>query len=280
MVDGTGRRWDSDGEVRAISLEVVSPRFVVNAGPLCIPMHVSASLHAYTLEHGIFERLRNLVEEELLGATQVFNDNHDIGGRELSIAGGDLLGSTPTWKLRFGVEVPLPSIEIMQSRLFTALSVGVTLPAFGADKSAANEDIQPDVALAYTLPISKRLWFTGAFALSWPGSTKTFDDLGVTTEDVLFAWNGNLEYWFNDCWAVAGGFQFQTSYLDGTLLAMDEDSTYFNIGIMWRPTARHTIHLTWSENPDSAIGFGSTRDFDGAQKDSDFTFLLGWRYSL
>lgn len=280
LVDIPGRAWNSDGEVRAVSLEVVSPRHILRLGSVRVPVHASASIHAYTSERALFDELRNVVEEELLGAGQSILDNHDTGGREHSIGGEDLLGTTPLWKLRFGVKVPLPRVRLGCYHLLTSVSAGLTLPAFGANTEAGNEDVQPDFTLAYALPFSRKLWLTGAATVSLPGSTERFDELGVDTSDVLFGWNGNLEYWFNPCWAVALGLQYQTSYIDGTGLAMDEDSTFFNIGILWRPHPRHTIHLVWSENPQTGIGFGAERDHDGAQKDADFTFLLGWRYSL
>ncbi len=280
LVDIPGREWNSDGEVRVVSVEIVSPRHILRLGSVRVPVHASASIHAYTVEDGIFEELRNAVEEGPFSAGDAILDNHDIGGREHSIDGQDLLGTTPLWKLRFGVKVPLPRARIGCYHLLTSVSLGVTLPAFGANAEAGNEDVQPDVTLAYALPFSRKLWLTGAATVSIPGSTERFDELGVDTSDVLFGWHGNLEYWFNPCWAAALGFQYQTSYIDGTGLAMDEDSTYLNIGILWRPHPRHTIHLVWSENPQEQIGFGTTRDHDGAQKDADFTFLLGWRYSL
>lgn len=280
MIDNQGRRWDSDGEVRSIQLEIVSPRRVLSLGCLRIPVHVSASLHAYTLEHALFEGLRNWVEEELLGAGSDILDNHDTGGKDLIIDGQDLLGSTPMWKLRFGVKVPLPRARIGCYSLFSSVSVGLTLPAFGSSTEAGNEDVQPDLTLAWALPMSRKVWLTGAATVSAPGSTERFDELGIETEDVLAGANLNLEYWFSPCFGAGVGLQYQTSYLAGTGLSLDENTVYFNLGLFWRPHPRHTIHLIWSENPEGEIVFGSANDFDDAQKDADFTFLLGWRYSL
>ncbi|MDJ0975696.1 MAG: hypothetical protein QNJ98_14640 [Planctomycetota bacterium] len=280
MVDNQSRRWDSDGEVRSIQLEVVSPRRVLSLGGLRIPVHVSASLHAYTLNHALFEGLRNWVEENLLGASDDVLDNHDTGGKDLIIDGQDLLGSTPMWKLRFGVKVPLPRQRIGCYSLFSSVSVGLTLPAFGSSTDAGNEDLQPDVTLAWALPFSRKVWLTGAATVSAPGSSERFDELGIETEDVLANANLNLEYWISPCFGAGIGLQYQTSYLAGTGLSLDENSVYFNIGLFWRPHPRHTIHLVWSENPEGEIVFGSANDFDDAQKDADFTFLLGWRYSL
>jgi hypothetical protein len=280
MDDLAGRRWDSDGEVQVIGLEVVGRRMPFRLGGRQLAAHLSASFHAYSVEHGVWERLRNLVEEDLLGATPTVVANHDIGGRHLQIGGDDLLESTPMMKVRLGAKVQMPCTTVFRHPLRTALSLGLTLPAFGGKNQSGNRDLQPDLTLAYRYTLARAWGITGALTVSWPGTSERFAALGVRTSDVLLGGNLNLEWWFHRCWAVALGFQYQTSYLEGTGLAMDEDSTYVNLGFLWRPHPRHALHIVFSENPQGKIAFGSTRNFSDTQRDADFTMLLGWRFSL
>jgi hypothetical protein len=274
------RRWDSDGEINIVRAELVSPRMWVRLGGRRLPAHVSASMHAYSLEHAVLDRLRNLVEEELLSADPGVIQGHDIGGRDLEIAGQDMLNSAPILKLRLAGKLHLPCTHLFRRPLYSALSLGVTTPAFGWSTSSGNESVQPDLTLAYRWSITRKWAFTGATTVTLPGTTERFDALDVETKDVLVGSHLQVEYWFNNCWSAALGFQYQTSYLDGTGLPMDEASTYATLGFMWRPNPRHVFHIIFSENPQSNIPSGAQRNFDNSQRDSDFALQIGWRFSL
>lgn len=279
LIDLRNRPWISDGEVNIVQVEYVSRRLPVRIGGRSLAFHWSASLAAISLEHGVLENARNWVEEyPFFGEPSALG--HFIGGRDLTVSGQDLLGSAPLLKLRLAGKLHLPRARLFGRCLCSAVGVGLSMPAFGWSTSSANDNVQPDLTLAYRLPLSARWVLTGASSLSVPGSTPFFRRRRIDTRNVLFGTHLQAEFWINRHLAVSGGFQHQTPYLTGTGLPMDETSTFGLIGLMWRPNACHVLHLIFAENTQTGIPQGRQRDFTDMQTDSDFALQLGWRYSL
>ncbi len=280
LIDLQGRTWDSDGEVNVVQVEYVSPALPVRLGRYRLSAHLSASMTAYSLEHGVLENIRNWVEEDLLFGDPL-SIGHDIGGRDLIAGpGDDLLNSAPLLKLRVAGKLHLPRVCLFRRPLDSALSLGLTMPSFGWSTSSGNGSVQPDVTLAYRLRLSRRWALHGASTLMFPSGTERFDQLGIDTESVLFGTHMQGEYWFSRRWAIGFGVHWQSGYFRDTGLPMDVSSFYGTIGFMFRPHPCHVLHIVWSENLQTGIPRGAQRDFSNSQTDSDFALQIGWRYSL
>jgi hypothetical protein len=282
MIDANGSFYRSDGELQLLAVEYVSPCIPLHLGRTTVPLHLGVSLHAVSLEYPLLDEVRNFVEEELLGATGDFIENRSIGGSELSI---DPIGQPVTdvldgvlFKVKAVAKVDLPEACVLRRPLRSAFSVGVTPPAFGHDDRSGNESVAVDAALAYAYPLSPRFRLTGAFALSVPGGSALFDDLGLHHEDVLFAGHANVEWWFHPRWAFTLGLSHHTNYLRDSELPMDLDSTYINVGFLWQASCSSAFYVTWTENVETQINTIPGSDFSKAQKEADFTLAIGWRH--
>ena len=278
--DNQRRRWTSDGEVRVITMEVVSPRARLRLGELSIPLHVSASLHAYTLSHPLWDGVRNYLEDTYFGSDQIVKSIHDIGGRALDVDGDAWLDADPMFKVRLAAKFPLPCFCAFGRPVDTALSIGATLPAFGSKSSTGNDEVVPDVALAWRVPIRKNLFLGGSASASFAGATRRLEDLGYDTTGIAARAGLDLEWWFHRRWAAMVGFSWNFPWVENTGLPMDVTSSYFELGFLHRLTRRDALYLTFSENPQTGIAIAGTRDFSNAQTDADFTVQLGWRHDF
>jgi hypothetical protein len=276
LSDFDGNVWSSDGEVQAVSLEYVSPKIAVApsrcAAPFCF--HLGASLHAYTLTEAVFDELRNFIEEEFLASDEEVQDMHDLGGRELSLNGEGLLDST-LWKAKGIVKFPLPDIAVEATRLQGSFSVGVTSPGFGTDEDASNSEVQVDATLAFSLPLSRHFRVVGGGSVLFPGSAPAYDDVDLEVETAVASARLGLEWWIGRRFAAMVGFSYYGHYTRGSGLPTDEDSTFVDIGFLWRINRNLDLHLFGAENPQSEILTAPGSDFDNSQRDADFTIGLG-----
>ena len=286
LTDDDGNVWESDGEMQTASLEWVSPRICLRgSGSWQAPAHVSVSLTAYSLQYAVLDGLRNFVEENLLNADQAVLDSHTIGGRELSITDASpekthLLFAQPLWKAKVVGKVGLPDVRIGSGAIRSSFSVGVTPPAFGESTDSASDAFAVDAVLAFQVPIVHRLRLTGAASVTFPGSSPTYDDHGVGHVDAVGGAFGNLEWWVADRFAIALGMSWNQAYFEGTGLPMDLDSTYVNLGLMYRLTQGVEAHLLFSENTETQINTAPGSDFHDSQKDADFVLTFGMSFVL
>ncbi len=284
LTDNQNRIWESDGEVRIYSLEYITPAMYLRLCGRRLPFHVSGSLHGYVLGHATFDWLRNWVEENLLSASQSVLDSHDTGGRDLFVQSPTdretFLGSSPLWKAKIVGKLGLPPLDLCGSCLVSALSVGITPPAFGDNEDSGNDDVAFDATLAYQMHLGKGFRVTGASSVALPGDSRRLKRLGVATEDVIFSSFLNLEYWFSKRWAFAIGASFNSAFIGGTALPMDLDSWYINAGLQFRCSRKSTLYLLFAENPESTITTTQFADFDDSQKEADFTLTFGWKFAF
>ncbi len=278
--DNQNRDWTTDGEVRVITMEVVSPRARLRLAGLTIPLHLSASVHAYTLSHPLYDGIRNYLEDTYFGSDQIVKAIHNIGGRRLDVDGDAWLDSDPMFKVRLGVKFPLPRFCVLGRPVDTALSVGATLPAFGSNSSSGNDEVVPDVALAWRAPIRRNLFLGGSVSASFAGATPRLRALGYDTKGVAARAGLDLEWWFHRRWAAMFGFSWNFPWIENTGLPMDVTSSYFEVGFLYRLTARDALYLTGTENPQTGIAIAGTQDFTNAQTDADFTIQIGWRHDF
>lgn len=274
--------YRSDGEVRTISLEYVSPAIRLPVGRRGLRAHLSLSGHMYTRNFALFDRLRNVVEEHLLDADQAVLDAHDIGGSELEIerANGtieEVLDSRPMFKVRGAFKVHLPRMRVFQRPLQTAVSLGITSPAFGNFEASANDSPLFDVTFAYAMPLTSCLRLQGATFVSTYDDVDLYNSLGVQQADLAVGSTLNLEWWVTNRFAASLGVSWNSAVWEDTGLPMDLDSWYFQIGLLGRLTKKVDVYLVWAENPDTRIIETRGADFSDSQKDADFTFLLGTR---
>jgi hypothetical protein len=276
LADFDGNVWASDGEVQAVTLEYVSPRISFGpsrcAAPICV--HLGASVHAYTLTTAVFDGLRNAIEEGLLNSDEAVRDMHDIGGRELSLNGEDLLEST-LWKAKGIVKMPLPDLQMESTRLQGSFSVGVTSPAFGADRDSGNEDVQVDATLAFSLPLSRFFRLVGGASVLFPGSAPAYDDVDLEVETIVPSARLALEWWMSRRFAAMVGISYYGHYTTDSGLPTDGDSTFVDIGFLYRINEHWDIHLFGAENPQTEIITNPGGDFGNSQRDADFTIGLG-----
>jgi hypothetical protein len=281
LTDFDGNVWASDGEIQAVSLEYVSPRISFRpsncVAPLCF--HLAASVHAYTLTEAWFDGLRNWVEEDLIGSDAEVQDMHDIGGKELSLNGDDLLEST-LWKAKGTLKIPLPDVPVETTRLFGSLSFGVTTPAFGGSEDAGNENVQLDATLAFGLPLSRYLRVVGGASVLFPGEASAYEDVGLEVETAVGTARLGLEWWFTPRFAAMVGFSWYGHYTRDSGLPTDEDSTFIDIGFLYRIDERWDVSLYGAENPQSEILTTPGADFSDSQTDADFTIGLGVGWSF
>jgi hypothetical protein len=278
--DNQRRDWTSDGEVRVITMEVVSPRARLRLAGLAIPVHFSASVHAYTLSHPLFDGVRNYLEDTYFGSDQVVKAIHNIGGRALDVDGDAWLDADPLFKVRVAAKFPLPRFCVGGRPVDSALSIGATLPAFGSKTSSANDEIVPDVALAWRVPLRRNLFLGGSASASVAGATPRLRALGYETTGVAARAGLDLEWWFHRRWAAMIGFSWNFPWIENTGLPMDVTSSYFEIGFLHRLTLQDALYITFSENPQTGIAIAGTRDFTNAQTDADFTVQFGWRHDF
>jgi hypothetical protein len=276
LTDLDGNVWSSDGEVQAVSLEVVSPkiRFAPSRCALPLCFHVGASIHAYTLTEAVFDGLRNWVEEDIIGSDATVQGNHDLGGRELSLNGEDLLEST-LWKAKAILKVPLPDVPIETTRLQGSFSVGLTSPAFGTSRDSGNSEMQVDATLAFALPLSSKFRIVGGGSVLFPGSAPAYDDVDLDVETAVGSARIGLEWWVSRRFAAMVGFSYYGHYTKGSGLPTDHDSSFVDLGFLWRVNDRFDVHLFGSENPQSDIVTTPGADFSNSQTDADFTIGLG-----
>jgi hypothetical protein len=283
MTDDNGTRFELDGELWLGNLEWVSPRFSLPIGCEALPMHVGLSLTAYSLQFGVLDELRNFVEEDLLGSDQVVQDAHSPIGKEFNAtpaAGSpiDLLDSSPMWKTKAVLKIPLSEGNGCGGGLRAALSLGLVPPAFGAESESGNSTIAGDAVLALGLPITDCFRVTAAGALTYPGDSDRLDDLGIEHRDLVWSGYVNLEWWASPRFAIALGVSANGPFTEDTGLPTDLTSVYVNLGLLWRPSPRTEIHLLFSENPGGKINVDQqpTDDLDfDTQRDSDFQLTLG-----
>jgi hypothetical protein len=285
LTDNLGNVYSSDGEVQLTTLEWVSRRFTLPGVCRYVPFHVGVSLTGYSLHGAAFDWLRNFVENDILGSTPEVRAGHDIGGRELNVttpAGDqtDFLSAWPLLKVKGFVKFPLHEVRLGCTRLRSALSVGITTPAFGNHSDSGNSSFQPEAAFAFSLPFYNHLRWTGAACVAWAGGTDEFQRLGLRHEDWVLSGETNLEYWFSWRWALAAGVSWNSAYLRDSGLPMDLSSVYVNIGLLYRLGPCSDLHLMFSENPENQINTLPGSDYHASQKDADFTLALGWRLAL
>ena len=285
LQDDVGRFWETDGEIQIVTAEVVTPGKVFPLFGSSGAIHGVASLHMYSLEVGLFDAARNFVEEYILGGDDAVLDEHDIGGRTLTVDDEDLLGHQDTmFKARIGTKIRLPSAQLGCGCFHHSLSLGVTPPAFGDKTDSGNRDWAPDATLAYAWDISRKFRLSGATTVAYPGTSKRFDELGVKTSDWILSSMLNLEWWPSRQWGFSFGVTGNTAYTQDTGLPMDLASWYMNIGIQFVPSCKHSLYFVFTENLDRNVQTYNTSpgntDYGSAQKEADFSFILGWRYSF
>lgn len=277
--DRDGNLFVSDGEIQEVSLEYVSPRITVSPCGSCVAFHLAASVHAFSLTDALWDGLRNWVEEDLANSDDVVRAMHDLGGRELSVNGDDMLESV-LWKVKGAIKFPLSDVGGDRVRLQSALSVGVTSPAFGPDDASGNRGIQADTALAFAVPFSTKARFVGGVGVLFPSESDRFKDLGIDSEGVVPVARVGFEWWPVPCFGAMIGASWNGHYTTGTGMPTDEDSWYVDFGLIWRLSPRVDFHLFGSENPDPKIVTGTDADFSESQKDADFTIAAGFGLTL
>jgi hypothetical protein len=263
----------------------VSPRIDLHPFCGCLPMHLGASLHLYTLNTAILDELRNFVEDDLFGSSQAVLDAHTIGGRQLTVDdtfGGttELLDQTPMWKAKLCAKFHLPDMWPAGTHVRSSLSLAVTTPSFGSHAESGNQDWQPELTVAWAAPIANRLRWTGSASVAMPGGSEVYDDLGLDHKDVVVSAFTSLEYWAAARFAMGLGIQWNSAYTTNSGLPMDLDSIYVTFGLLYRISCRAQVHLIFSENPETLIITTHGSDFSDSQKDSDFSLTLGFSFSL
>ena len=160
----------------------------------------------------------------------------------------------------------------------------MTPPSFGDRTESGNRDWAPDMTLAYAWDVSSKFRLSGATTVAYPGTSDRFEDLGVDTEDWILSSMLNLEWWPSHKWGFSLGVTGNTPYTKDTDLPMDLASWYMNIGIQFVPNRCHSFYLVFTENLDRNVQTYNTApgntDYSNAQKEADFSFILGWRYSF
>jgi hypothetical protein len=282
-VDGHGNEFRCDGEEQIATLEVVGPRWCARLGDARLPFHLAGSLSAYSLDTAWFDGLRNTFEKYIGGGSDDFLANRDLRGRELAVDSAglgyeQLLDSTPVWRLRGALKVPLPDARLFGRGFASAWSLGLTLPALGERADSSNGALQVDTTLAWALPLSRRFRFTGAANLALPGESEALDRRGVAHETLVWGAVTTLEWWASRSFCVAVGFTVNGPYTQGGRAPTDLPSYYVNLGFLWRPTPCAEVHLLCAENPGGTINSTGlpSDDYDfRTQRDADFSLTFG-----
>lgn len=288
ITDDDGNTFEFDGEVQVATLEVVSPRFHVNLGCCRVPFHLAASLSAYTLNYAWYDGLRNFVEGDIVGWSSAIRDAHTLQGRELSVtpsAGGkdDLLGSSPMWKARGVLKVPLKEQTVDGVGFESAMSLGVTAPSFGSHSDSGNSEFAFDLTLAAAVPLSERWRLTGAVNVALPGKSNALDDLGIDHQTIVAGGIVSAEWWISHRVALAFGVTCNSPYTRDSGLPTDLVTWYGNLGLLWRPSERSEVHILFTENFEPGIavdGTPPTSNYSGGQKDSDFNITIGGSFDF
>ena len=272
-----------DGELQVVTLEWVSPRQSVNLGCSCVPFHVALSVSAYTDHPGLFDWLRDFVEEEVVGQDAGVAAAHNPGGREISATSAagdrtDFANSTPMWKAKGVLKFPLPDFDVHGRPGRWSASLGITAPAFGENADSGNDHVVPEVVLAAAVPLSERWRLTGAASFTVPGRSRTYEDLGIDTQSLVWSTNVQAEWWASCRLAFAFGFILNGPFTRGDSLPSDHASLYGTLGALYRVSDRVEVHLLAAENPGTRIvedgDANSPYDFNG-QVDADFSISFG-----
>jgi hypothetical protein len=284
MTDENGTRFELDGEIWIGNLEWVSPRFSIPLGCEALAAHVGVVVTAYSLQYGVLDELRDWVENDLIGSDSIVDAAHTPIGREFSATlatGGpkiDLLDSSPMWKVKGLLKLPLSEGNGCGGGLRAAVSLGVTAPAFGTESESGNSTPAVDGVLALALPLSDCFRLTGAGSLTLPGDSDRLEDLDIDHRDFVWGAYVNAEWWVSHRFAVALGLSANGPYTDDSGLPTDLESVYVNLGLLYRPSCNTEIHLLFSENPGGDINTDQAPDDDldwNTQRDSDFQLTLG-----
>lgn len=289
MTDDRGTRFEVDGEIALSSLEWVSPRWCLTICNESMPLHVAVSVHAYSLQYGALDGLRDWVENGLLSADAGVDAGHTPIGREFSatlVTGGpkiELLDSSPMWKTKFVVKVPVTEGNAFGGGVRSSLSFGIVPPAFGTHKESGNSGVAGDVVLAAAWPISDRWRLTGAAAVSMPGDSDALHDLRVRHHDFVGSGTSAIEWWPWPRFGVSLGFTINGPYTRDTGLATDDISFYGNIGILYRITPCVEAHLLFSENAGNQVDLDQNPGDDigfWSQRDADFSLTFGVSWAM
>jgi hypothetical protein len=272
-----------DGELQVVTLEWVSPRQSVNLGCSCVPYHVALSISAYTDHVGMWDWLRDFVEEEIVGQDAGVAAAHNPGGREISATTAtsdrtDFANSTPMWKAKGVLKVPLPDFDVRGRPGRWAASLGITAPAFGENSDSGNDHVVPEVVLAAEVPLSERWRLTGAASLTVPGRSRTYESLEIDTQPVVWAWNAQAEWWATCRLAFAFGLAVNGPFTRDASLPSDHFSYYLTLGALYRVSDRVELHLVGAENPGTKIvedGDANSDYTTNTQVDADFGISFG-----
>lgn len=272
---------NSDGEISIITAEWISPKMRLRHGPVDVTGHAWAVLQSWTNRHGILERIRNGLEEGLLGANSEIIANHDIGGRGIHDgAGRQWLDKDPLFRAKVGLKFDLPRTRILGHTVFASLSPGATLPAFGAHTSSSNDAVMPELNLAWRTRLTSRIELSGTGSVAVADRSKRMRQNDLKVHPVVAQASLLADYWFHPRWSISLGLSAHTPWVRDSGYAFDTWSKYMILGFQYRASSRDTLHLVFMENLETNINTRQQADVSDSQRENDFSLQLGWRHDF